>query len=65
VPSTANPGAGDWYVLIDGTHVSAVSALVATRFAIAPGFNPATVISTGIYNLMWDLAKSDIPPPRA
>ena len=52
-------------VLIDGTHVSAVSALVATRFADAAGFSPATVISTGTYNLMWDLAKSDIPPPRA
>jgi hypothetical protein len=41
--------------------VSAVSAIVAARFADAAGFNPATVISTGIYNLMWDLAKSDIP----
>ena len=61
VSSTASPGAGDWYVLIDGTHVSAVSAVVAARFADAAGFSPATVISTGTYNLMWDLAKSDIP----
>src|SRR4051812_24477695 len=61
VPSTVSPGAGDWYVLIDGTHVSAVSAIVAARFADTAGFAPATVISTGIYNLMWDLAKSDIP----
>jgi hypothetical protein len=60
-PSTVSPGAGDWYVLIDGTHVSAVSAIVAARFADAAGFKPATVISTGIYNLMWDLAKGDIP----
>jgi hypothetical protein len=59
--STVNPGAGDWYVLIDGTHVSAVSAVVAARFADAAAFSPATVISTGIYNLMWDLTKSDIP----
>ena len=59
--SAVSPGAGDWYVLIDGTHVSAVSAIVAARFADAAGFSPATVISTGIYNLMWDLAKSDIP----
>ena len=65
-PSTVGPGAGDWYVLIDGTHVSAVSALVAARFSDAAGFHPAAVISTGIYNLMWDLAKSDIPiEPRA
>jgi hypothetical protein len=61
VPSTVNPGAGDWYVLIDGTHVSAVSAIVAARFADAAAFSPATVISTGLYSLMWDLAKSDIP----
>ena len=61
VSSTVSPGAGDWYVLIDGTHVSAVSAVVAARFADAAGFSPATVISTGTYNLMWDLAKSDIP----
>ncbi len=60
MPLTVHPGAGDWYVLIDGTHVSAVSAIVATRFGDAAGFNPATVISTGVYNLMWDLAKSDI-----
>jgi hypothetical protein len=62
-PSSAGPGAGDWYVLIDGTHVSAVSAVIAARFADAVGFKPATVISTGVYNLMWDLAKSDIPSP--
>src|SRR3954454_20172325 len=61
VSSTANPGAGDWYVLIDGTYVSTVSAVVAARFTDAAGFSPATVISTGTYNLMWDLAKSDIP----
>ncbi|MEA2916156.1 MAG: hypothetical protein QOJ15_8237 [Bradyrhizobium sp.] len=61
VASDVGPGAGDWYVLIDGTHVSEVSALVSARFADAAGFNPATLISTGIYNLMWDLAKSDIP----
>jgi hypothetical protein len=61
VSSAASPGAGDWYVLIDGTHVSAVSAVIAARFADAAGFSPATVVSTGSYDLMWDLAKSDIP----
>src|SRR4051794_4358431 len=61
VASTVSPGAGDWYVLIDGTHVSAVSAIIATRFADAAGLSPAAVIATGTYNLMWDLAKSDIP----
>jgi hypothetical protein len=55
-PDDPNPGAGDWYVLIDGTDLAAVRALVDTRFQ-APG---APVISTGTYRLMWDLAKSDL-----
>src|SRR3979490_2214031 len=62
-PSTGHPGPGDWYVLIDGANARTVSAVMATRFADAAGFNPASVISTGIYNLMWDLAKSEIPSP--
>jgi hypothetical protein len=56
-PSVPNPGSGDWFALIDGTHVDAISAALATRFA---ALKPATVISTGVYRLMWDLAKSDI-----
>ena len=52
-------GAGDWFILIDGTHVDAVSGLVAA-FADAAAFKPA-VISAGVYVLMWDLAKSEIP----
>jgi len=59
--SASNPGSGDWYILIDGTHVGAILAALATRFADAAVFKPATVISTGVYNLMWDLAKNDIP----
>jgi hypothetical protein len=59
-PSASNPGSGDWFALIDGTHVDAVSMALATRFTAAT-FTSATVISTGVYQLMWDLAKSDIP----
>jgi hypothetical protein len=61
-PSAPNPGSADWFALIDGTHVDAISAALATRFA---GFKPATVISAGVYRLLWDLAKHDIPiaPP--
>lgn len=55
-PDAVNPGAGDWYVLIDGTDLAAVRALIDTRFG-APG---APVVSTGAYRLMWDLAKSDL-----
>ena len=58
-PSAANPGAGDWFVLIDGTHVNAVSAAVAAR--LGEGAIKSAVISSGVYHLMWDLAKSDLP----
>jgi hypothetical protein len=58
-PSVPNPGAGDWFVLVDGTGVNAVSAALADRLGdnVPP---KSIVISTGIYTLMWDLAKSDI-----
>jgi hypothetical protein len=52
-PSTA--GAGDWFALIDGTDVDAVPAAMAGFAA----FKPLTV-SSGIYKLMFDLAKSDL-----
>jgi hypothetical protein len=54
-PSAPNPGAGDWFVLIDATDVNAVPA-AAARFA---AFKAETV-SSGVYNLMWDIAKSDL-----
>lgn len=57
IPS-ASTGSGDWYVLIDGTNTSAVSSVLA-RFTGAAV--PATQVSSGIYNLMWDLANCDIP----
>jgi hypothetical protein len=54
----AGASAGDWFVLIDGTGASAISAAMATRFAAAPAH--AAQVSSAIYDLMWDLAKSDI-----
>ena len=59
-PSASDPGAGDWFVLIDGTDVNAVLAVIAARFTDAVAPTTSAVVSTGIYNLMWDLAKSDI-----
>lgn len=60
IPSTPNTGADDWFVLIDGTHVSAVSVVIAERFT-GPAASPSSLpISVGTYRLMWDLAKSDI-----
>src|SRR5712692_4377159 len=58
-PPVPNPGAGDWFVLIDGTHVNAISAAIAARFT-GSAFEPGIKISAGSYNLMWDLARSDI-----
>jgi len=56
-PNSPTAGAGDWYVLIDGTDIAAIESAIA---ACLGALNSA-VISTGVYRLMWDLAKSDIP----
>ena len=57
IPS-ASTGSGDWYVLIDGINASAVSSMLARLTGAAV---PAMQVSSGIYNLMWDLANCDIP----
>jgi hypothetical protein len=62
IPS-ASADAGDWYVLIDGTNVSAISTLLAASFTGTATPAPAKQISSGIYSLMWDLAKRDLPKP--
>jgi hypothetical protein len=62
-PAVASPGAGDWFVLIDGTDVNAISEAMASRFGGGTGFAAATPISAGTYRLMWDLAKCDISLP--
>jgi hypothetical protein len=56
----AGAGAGDWFVLIDGTSASAISAVLTTRFTGSSAPDQAAQISSGTYDLMWDLAKSDI-----
>jgi hypothetical protein len=55
-----NPAARDWYVLIDGTDADAVAWLMAGRFNAVIAATGATLISSGTYRLMWDLAKSDL-----
>jgi hypothetical protein len=57
-PSAPNPGAGDWFVLIDATDVGAVPAAMlrlSGNIALKP-----LIISSGVYRLMWDVSKSDI-----
>jgi hypothetical protein len=60
LPAAGNAGGGDWFVLIDGTSVSAVSSVLAARFTGTAAPEDAMQISSGIYELMWDLAKGDI-----
>jgi hypothetical protein len=60
-PSASAPGAGDWFVLIDATDIGAAAATMTSRFGTDAGLK-ATAISSGVYRLMWDLAKSDISP---
>lgn len=55
-PDKPNPGAADWFVLVEGTDLAAVRSLAGERFGTAG----ASVVSTGTYRLMWDLPKSDL-----
>jgi hypothetical protein len=59
-PAALNPAARDWYVLIDGTDPDAVAWLMSGRFNTVIAAAGATLISSGTYRLMWDLAKSDL-----
>jgi hypothetical protein len=56
---TDTAGAGDWYVLVDGTDVDAVGAVIDTGFENAMA--SVALISKGTYRLMWDIAKGEIP----
>jgi hypothetical protein len=53
-------GAADWFVLIDGTSVGAVSEIMAARFIGTAAPAHAAQVSSGIYELLWDITKSDI-----
>jgi hypothetical protein len=57
-PAAADPGAGDWFVLIDATDVGAVPP-AAARLINDAAFRQL-LITSGVYKLMWDIAKSDI-----
>jgi hypothetical protein len=57
---TAGSSAADWFVLIDGTNVGAITAMQAARFTGTSAPAGAQVITSGIYDLLWDLARSDL-----
>jgi hypothetical protein len=57
--AASNPGAGDWFALIDATSVHAVPqamSRIVDNAAIKP-----LVVTNGIYRLLFDLGKSDLP----
>jgi hypothetical protein len=56
---TSNPGAGDWYLLIDGVDIGAVTD-AASRLERDLGSADVRIISIGVYRLLWDLTKSDL-----
>ncbi len=58
IPAAAGAGAGDWFVLIDATEDTPAET-AARRVADNIAFKPM-VISSGIYRLLWDIAKADI-----
>jgi hypothetical protein len=58
-PAVPDPGAGDWFALIDGTNVNAISAAIPA-FTGPTAFASGTQVSAGVYKLMWDLARSDL-----
>ena len=58
-PSAPHPGAADWFILIDATDVSVLPATIA-RLRDHAALKSA-LVSSGVYTLMWDLAKNEIP----
>ena len=54
----SDPGAGDWFILIDATDVRPAQA-ATTGLIDNAAFKP-TVISSGTYRLLWDISKGEI-----
>ncbi|MFL6817582.1 MAG: hypothetical protein ACJ8EF_06545 [Bradyrhizobium sp.] len=63
-PPVSDPGAGDWFVLIDGTNPTVVSDAIAMRLNEASLFPRGTLITAGTYSLMWDLGRIDLQSPQ-
>jgi hypothetical protein len=59
-PPVSDPGAGDWFILIDATDVNAVAATMSARFTESGMLEGGIRISSGSYQLVWDLARSDL-----
>jgi hypothetical protein len=58
-PIASDPGAGDWYLLIDGVDIGDVTD-AASRLECDLGSAEVQIVTIGIYRLLWDLTKSDL-----
>jgi hypothetical protein len=58
-PEASNPGAGDWYILIEGTEIDVVAGVAERDFG-ASNLPDVPIVSTGTYRLMWDLARHEL-----
>ena len=56
----AATSAGDWFVLIDGTEVNAISTVMTAYFTGSATSIASMVVASGIYTLMWDLTKAEL-----
>ena len=56
--SGSGAGASDWFGLIDATDVAPARTAVR-RLTDDAGFKSG-VISSGIYRLLWDIARADL-----
>jgi hypothetical protein len=60
--SLTNPsddaGSNDWFVLIEGTSIAAIAGL--TPSLITGAIGSGTIVSSGTYRLLFDLAAADL-----
>lgn len=54
------PGAADWFVLVEGTSVDAVAPVAKEHFTDVIAAASASIVSVGVYKLMFDLAAADL-----
>lgn len=59
-PDAPNPGAGDWYVLVHGTDLEAVAKVCDACFGSGQDLGGCTLVSIGLYRLLWSLKRSDL-----
>ncbi len=54
------PSASDWYLLLDGTDADNVARIGEELLADSKLIPSDSIVSQGVYRLLWDLSKSDL-----